>query len=253
MDIHIIPCLKDNYAYIVENKKTKNACVIDPSESEPVINFLKNKKLNLKYILNTHHHADHIGGNLELKKKFNSQILGFEKDKNRIPGIDIFLNDKQIWNFEGSDVLIEHVPGHTSAHIFYYFKNEESVFTGDTLFSFGCGRLFEGSYLEMVNSLKKIRSLPLKTKIFCGHEYTINNLKFCMELDKNNSELKEKYNQISKNIKNKLPSVPSALGDEIRLNIFLKFDDLNFKKRIGLEDLNEVDFFKKIRDLKDNF
>jgi hydroxyacylglutathione hydrolase len=253
MDIHIIPCLKDNYAYIVENKKTKNACVIDPSESEPVINFLKNKKLNLKYILNTHHHADHIGGNLELKKKFNSQILGFEKDKNRIPGIDIFLNDKQIWNFEGSDVLIEHVPGHTSAHIFYYFKNEESVFTGDTLFSFGCGRLFEGSYLEMVNSLKKIRSLPLKTKIFCGHEYTINNLKFCMALDKNNSELKEKYNQISNNIKNKLPSVPSALGDEIRLNIFLKFDDLNFKKRIGLGDLNEVDFFKKIRDLKDNF
>ena len=253
MDIHIIPCLKDNYAYIVENKKTKNACVIDPSESEPVINFLKNNKLNLKYILNTHHHADHIGGNLELKKKFNSQILGFEKDKNRIPGIDIFLNDKQIWNFEGSDVLVEHVPGHTSAHIFYYFKNEESVFTGDTLFSFGCGRLFEGSYLEMVNSLKKIKSLPLKTKIFCGHEYTISNLKFCMELDKNNSELKEKYNQISNNIKNKLPSVPSTLGDEIRLNIFLKFDDLNFKKRIGLGDLNEVDFFKKIRDLKDNF
>ena len=152
MDIHIIPCLKDNYAYIVENKKTKNVCVVDPSESEPVINFLKTNKLNLKYILNTHHHADHIGGNLELKKIFNSQILGFEKDKNRIPGIDIFLNDKQIWNFEGSDVLVEHVPGHTSGHIFYYFKNEESVFSGDTLFSFGCGRLFEGSYLEMVNS-----------------------------------------------------------------------------------------------------
>jgi len=149
--------------------------------------------------------------------------------------------------------LVEHVPGHTSGHIFYYFKNEESVFSGDTLFSYGCGRLFEGSYLEMVNSLKKIKSLPLKTKIFCGHEYTISNLKFCMELDKNNSELKEKYNQISKNIKNKLPSVPSNLGDEIKLNIFLKFDDLKFKKRIGLGDLNEVDFFKKIRDLKDNF
>ena len=253
MDIHIIPCLKDNYAYIVENKKTKSACVIDPSEAAPIISFLNTNKLNLKYILNTHHHADHIGGNLELKKKFNSQILGFEKDKNRIPGIDILLKNKEIWNFEGSDVLVEHVPGHTSGHIFYYFKNEGSVFTGDTLFSFGCGRLFEGSYLEMINSLKKIKSLPHKTKVFCGHEYTINNLKFCMEIDKNNSELKEKYTQINNSIKNKLPSVPCNLSDEIKLNVFLKFDDLKFKKRIGFEDLNEVDFFKKIRDLKDNF
>lgn len=253
MVTHIIPCLKDNYAYIVENKKTKNACVIDPSESEPIINFLNINKLNLKYILNTHHHADHIGGNLELKKKFNSKILGFEKDKNRIPGIDIFLKDKQIWNFEESNVLVEHVPGHTSGHIFYYFKNEEFVFTGDTLFSFGCGRLFEGSYLEMINSLKKIRSLPSKTKLYCGHEYTINNLKFCIEIDKNNPELKKKCTQVSNQIKNKLPSVPSSISEEIKFNIFLKFDDLEFKKSIGLEGLNEVDFFKKIRDLKDNF
>ncbi len=159
MDIHIIPCLKDNYAYIVENKKTKNVCVVDPSESEPVINFLKTNKLNLKYILNTHHHADHIGGNLELKKIFNSQILGFEKDKNRIPGIDIFLNDKQIWNFEGSDVLVEHVPGHTSGHIFYYFKNEESVFSGDTLFSFGCGRLFVGRSRAILLPVRKALQL----------------------------------------------------------------------------------------------
>jgi hydroxyacylglutathione hydrolase len=253
MDIHIIPCLKDNYAYIVENKKTKNACVIDPSESAPIKDFLNKNKLKLKFILNTHHHADHVGGNLELKKEFNSKILGFEKDKERIPGIDIVLKNRQIWNFENSDVLIEHVPGHTSGHIFYYFKNEEAAFTGDTLFSFGCGRLFEGSYLEMVNSLKKIKSLPSKTKIFCGHEYTMSNLNFCIEIDKNNAELKKKYNQISNNIKNKLPSVPSNLSDEMKLNIFLKFDDYKFKKQLGFQDLNEVDFFKKIRDLKDNF
>ena len=253
MNIHIIPCLKDNYAYIIENEKTKNACVIDPSESAPVLSFLEKNKLNLKYILNTHHHADHIGGNLDLKKKFNAKILGFIKDKNRIPGIDIALNDKEIWNFEGSDVLVEHVPGHTSGHIFYYFKDENSVFTGDTLFSFGCGRLFEGSYKEMVNSLKKIKSLPRKTKIFCGHEYTISNLKFCMAIDKNNSELKKKYNQIDNNINKNLTSMPANLDEEIELNIFLKFDNLEFKKKIGFEDLNEVDFFKKMRDLKDNF
>jgi len=253
MNIHIIPCLKDNYAYIIENKKTKNVCVIDPSEPDPVADFLEKNQLNLKYILNTHHHADHIGGNLDLKKKFNSKILGFVKDKSRIPGIDITLNDKEIWNFEGSDVLVEHVPGHTSGHIFYYFKKEDSVFTGDTLFSFGCGKLFEGSYEEMVNSLKKIKSLPKKTKIFCGHEYTISNLKFCMTIDKDNSELKEKYNQINNNINKNITSMPTNLAEEMKLNIFLKFDDLEFKKKLGFEDMNEVDFFKKIRDLKDNF
>jgi len=253
MNIHIIPCLKDNYAYIIENKKTKNVCVIDPSEPDPIADFLEKNQLNLKYILNTHHHADHIGGNLDLKKKFNSKILGFVKDKSRIPGIDITLNDKEIWNFEGSDVLVEHVPGHTSGHIFYYFKKEDSVFTGDTLFSFGCGKLFEGSYEEMVNSLKKIKFLPKKTKIFCGHEYTISNLKFCMTIDKDNSGLKEKYNQINNNINKNITSMPTNLADEMKLNIFLKFDDLEFKKKLGFEDMNEVDFFKKIRDLKDNF
>jgi hydroxyacylglutathione hydrolase len=253
MNIHIIPCLKDNYAYIIENEKTKNACVIDPSESDPILSFLEKNKLNLKYILNTHHHADHIGGNLDIKKKFNCKILGFIKDKNRIPGIDIALNDKEIWNFEGSDVLVEHVPGHTSGHVFYYFKNENSVFTGDTLFSFGCGRLFEGSYKEMVSSLKKIKCLPKKTEIFCGHEYTISNLKFCMAIDKDNSELKEKFNQIYNNINKNITSMPANLAEEMKLNVFLKFDDLEFKKKMGFADLGEVDFFKKIRDLKDNF
>jgi hydroxyacylglutathione hydrolase len=253
LKVHTIPCLSDNFAYIIESEKTKNACIIDPSESKPILKFIEKNKLNIKYILNTHHHADHVGGNLELKKKFNAKILGFCKDKNRIPGIDILLNDNEIWKFENSEVLIGHVPGHTSGHIFYYFKNEDSAFTGDTLFSYGCGRLFEGSYLEMVNSLKRIKALPSKTKIFCGHEYTISNLKFCIEVDKNNIELKNKYAQIRKSVQNNLPSVPSLLSDEIKLNVFLKFDDYNFKKTLEMEDLNEVDFFKKIRELKDNF
>lgn len=253
LKIEIIPCLKDNFSFVIYNKINRNSLVIDPGEVEPIIYFIKKNNLKLNYILNTHHHSDHIGGNLELKKKYSLKIVGSKMDQKRIPGIDIVLKNRQIWNFENSDVLIEHVPGHTSGHIFYYFKNEEAAFTGDTLFSFGCGRLFEGSYLEMVNSLKKIKSLPSKTKIFCGHEYTMSNLKFCIEIDKNNAELKKKYNQISNNIKNKLPSVPSDLSDEMNLNIFLKFDDYKFKKQLGFQDLNEVDFFKKIRDLKDNF
>ena len=214
-EIRLFNCLSDNFGYLIHDPASKATASIDAPEAGPIVKALQREGWTLTDILLTHHHADHIGGNLDLKKKFNAKILGFIKDKNRIPGIDIALNDKEIWNFEGSDVLVEHVPGHTSGHIFYYFKNENSAFTGDTLFSFGCGRLFEGSYKEMVDSLKKIKSLPRKTKIFCGHEYTISNLKFCMAIDNSNSKLKEKYNQINNNINKNLTSMPANLDEEI--------------------------------------
>ena len=163
MQIEIIPCLKDNYSYIIVDKSKNSACVIDPSESQPVINFVEKNNIKLKYILNTHHHFDHIGGNEELKKKFGSIILGFEKDSYRIPKIDVLLEDNQIWKAENFIAKIIHVPGHTSGHICFHFFNEKLVFTGDTLFSLGCGRIFEGTYKEMFNSLSKIKSLPKET------------------------------------------------------------------------------------------
>jgi hydroxyacylglutathione hydrolase len=252
MNIDIIPCLKDNYSYVVSDNKTGNACVIDAPDSIPIKNFLKKKKLNLKYILNTHHHSDHVGGNLELKKEFKCKILGFRDDKNRIPGIDILLNDKQNFKFEETEIITEHTPGHTSGHIIFFFKKEKYLFTGDTLFSFGCGRLFEGSYLDMVNSLKKIKKLPIDTKIFFGHEYTSNNLIFSENLTQNNKALKANYEKFLKDLNKKKFSTPSTLEVENKFNIFLQFDNEKFKKEINLNHLNELDFFKKIRDLKDN-
>ena len=192
MRIEIIPCLQDNYSYLIIDESNNSACVIDPSEAQPIISFVVNNNISLKYILNTHHHFDHIGGNKELKNKFGSTILGFKNDSHRIPEIDILLEDNQIWRAENFVAQIIHIPGHTSGHICFHFFNEKLVFTGDTLFSLGCGRIFEGTYKEMFESLNKIKSLPEETKVYCGHEYTLSNLKFCIKYNPENRNLKKK-------------------------------------------------------------
>ena len=163
MKIEIIKCLQDNYSYLIIDEKNKNACVVDPSEAKPIINFIKKNQINLKYILNTHHHYDHVGGNLELKKKYNCSIIGFKGDKDRIPKIDILVENNQIWKEDNFETKIYHIPGHTKGHIAYYFYKEKKIFTGDTLFSLGCGRIFEGTYEQMFNSLNKIKDCLLYT------------------------------------------------------------------------------------------
>ena len=183
MQVIPIPCLVDNYAYIINDNISKAVAVVDPSEASPVIDFLKKQNLKLDYILNTHHHYDHIGGNIELKKLYNAKVIGFAGDKNRIPGIDIALEDNVKWTFGKSSVKILHIPGHTLGHICFFFENEQIAFTGDTLFSLGCGRIFEGDHKQMLTSLNKIKKLPRDTKIYCGHEYTYKNAEFCMKYD----------------------------------------------------------------------
>ncbi len=239
MKVEIIPCLQDNYSYLIIDEDRHEACVVDPSEAKPIIDYLSGKNINLKYILNTHHHYDHIGGNTELKKKFGSVILGFNGDAKRIPEIDILLKDNEIWNSGNFKAKIIHIPGHTLGHICFYFFNENLLFTGDTLFSLGCGRIFEGTYEQMYDSLNKLKSLPKETKIYCGHEYTLNNSKFCLEHDSENSSLLKKIEFIKKQRNNNLPTIPSTLQDEIDCNIFLRANDLKT--------------FSKLRDLKDNF
>ena len=239
MKVEIIPCLQDNYSYLIIDEDKLEACVVDPSEAKPIINYLSDKNINLKYILNTHHHYDHIGGNTELKKKFGTVVLGFNGDAKRIPEIDILLKDNEIWNIGNFKAKIIHIPGHTTGHICFYFFEENLLFTGDTLFSLGCGRIFEGTYEQMYNSLNKLKSLPKETKIYCGHEYTLNNSKFCLEHDSENSSLLKKIEFIKKQRNNNLPTIPSTLQDEIDCNIFLRANDLKS--------------FSKLRDLKDNF
>jgi hydroxyacylglutathione hydrolase len=239
MRIEIIPCLQDNYSYLVIDEKKNNACVIDPGESAPIIKYLDDNKINLKFILNTHHHYDHIDGNKDLKKKYQAKILGYQGDKDRIPNIDVLLKDGEIWKQENFESKIIYVPGHTLGHICFYFFKDKAIFTGDTLFSLGCGRLFEGTYAQMFISLNKLKELPLDTKIFCGHEYTLSNSKFCAAHDKNNRNLKKKILEIKKKLNNNLPTIPTTIKEELECNIFLR--------------ANNLETFSKLRDLKDKF
>ncbi len=252
MIIKIIPCLNDNYSYLIFEKKTNTVSIVDPSEFK-ACDYVINEYKKLDFILNTHHHADHVGANLELKKKYNSKILGFISDKDRIPGIDLFLKENQKHKIGNLEFEVIFVPGHTKGHIAFFFRKEKIAFTGDTLFSLGCGRVFEGTYEEMFNSLNKIKNLPPETKIYCGHEYTKSNLNFCLAYDAKNAFLKEKKIDIQKKLNSNQPTIPSTLEQEIKTNIFLRCNDNEIKHTLGLKDSSEVEVFSKLRELKDSF
>ena len=252
MKIEIIPCLNDNYSYLIFEKETNIISIVDPSDFNACDEVIRKYK-KLDYILNTHHHLDHVGGNLELKDKYNSKILASEKDKRRIPGIDILLKDKQIFKIGNLEFKIIFIPGHTSGHIDFYFKKEKILFSGDTLFSLGCGRVFEGTHAEMLNSLNKLKSLPSDTKVYCGHEYTKRNLDFCLKYDNKNQFLKDKIKEVNLRLKDNLPTIPTSIGDEIKTNIFLRCEDKAIKQALSLKDSSDQEIFAKLRDLKDAF
>ena len=252
MKIDIIPCLSDNYSYLIHEERTNTVSILDPSDFSTCDEKIK-KYNKLDYILNTHHHADHIDGNLKLKKKYNSKILGFGLDKLRIPGIDISLKENQKHKIGNLEFEVIFVPGHTKGHIAFFFRKEKVVFTGDTLFSLGCGRVFEGTHKEMFESLNKLKNLPLDTKVFCGHEYTKSNLKFCLAYDEQNVLLKQREKRVEDKLRNNLPTIPTTIEEEIKTNIFLKCDDPSIKQILNLDTASDDKVFSKLRDLKDSF
>jgi hydroxyacylglutathione hydrolase len=239
MEVKIIPCLEDNYAYLLIDNTNNTACIIDPSEASPIINYLEKNKIKLSYILNTHHHYDHVGGNKKLKEIYGAKVIGYIDDKKRIPEIDIIVKNNQIWKEKNFEAKIIHIPGHTKGHICFYFFNEKKIFSGDTLFSLGCGKIFEGTYAQMFESLNFFKTLPQDTNIYCGHEYTLKNSEFCLKHDPNNPNLKKKIQKIKEKLNKNLPTLPTTIKDEIECNIFLRTENL--------------ENFSKLRDLKDNF
>ena len=253
MQITPIPCLNDNYAYIINDQKTGIVSVVDPSDSKPIIQYLKNNKLNLNFIFNTHHHFDHVGGNLDLKMKYNSQIVCSAYDQDKVPGADIKKKDNEYFIFGETKFKVIHVPGHTLDHIIFFSEMDKVLFSGDTLFSLGCGRVFEGSYEQMFDSLEKIKKLPNSTKIYCGHEYTNNNGKFCIEIDKDNSKLQKRIKEVRNKIDLNEPTIPVTLQDEIETNIFFRYDNEKIKKSVGADNASNIEVFKKLRNLKDQF
>lgn len=254
LQIELVPCLKDNYAYLLHDVDTGTVGVVDPSEAVPVIDALSKKKCNLTYILNTHHHHDHTGGNAELKARYGAKVIGSAVDKDRIPGIDIVLNDGDKWMFAGHEVHVIETPGHTRGHISFYFPGSGAIFTGDTLFSLSCGKLFEGTPDQMLSSLRKIMSLPDDTNIYCGHEYTLGNSKFALSIEPNNEALQSYAAHVAHLRSKGLPTIPTTLKMEKSCNPFLRTSSIEIRRSLQIpETANEAEALGVIRLAKDHF
>ncbi|WCJ41296.1 Hydroxyacylglutathione hydrolase 2 mitochondrial [Euphorbia peplus] len=254
IQIELVPCLRDNYAYLLHDMDTGTVGVVDPSEAVPVIDALSKKNRNLNYILNTHHHHDHTGGNEELKARYGAKVIGSAVDKDRIPGIDIVLSDGDRWMFAGHEVHVMETPGHTRGHISFYFPGSAAIFTGDTLFSLSCGKLFEGTPDQMHSSLKKITSLPDDTNLYCGHEYTLSNSKFALSIEPHNKALQSYASQVAHLRSKSQPTIPTTLKVEKACNPFLRTSSTEIRKSLKIpETANDAEALGMIREAKDNF
>ena len=249
LEIEIVPCLSDNYAYLV--KSGGQCAVVDPSEPEPVRAALAKKGWTLTHILNTHHHLDHCGGNLELKAETGATIVGPGKDRARIPGLEVGVDEGSGWEFDGRKVQVLEVPAHTRGAITFVIDGH--AFTGDTLFLMGCGRLFEGDPKMMWTSLSKLMTLPDQTKIYCGHEYTQSNGRFALTLEPGNQALKARMDEVNALRAAGKPTVPASMGLEKQTNPFLRPDQPEIRKSLGMERADTVAAFGEIRARKDRF
>lgn len=253
LEIHQIPVLSDNYVWLVREPASGDCAVVDPAVAGPVQSKLKELGWRLTHILNTHHHNDHTGGNLELKEAWGLTVVGPRADRDRIPGIDIEVSDGETYRFGAETAEVFDVPGHTRGHIAYWFKASDALFCGDTLFAMGCGRLFEGTPEQMWESLGKLRPLPGATRVYCAHEYTQTNARFALTVDPRNAALIARAKQVDEMRAEDISTVPSTMAEERATNPFLRADNDAVKEAVGLPGGDPVSVFAEIRRRKDHF
>jgi hydroxyacylglutathione hydrolase len=257
MKTYRLPALRDNYIFLLHDPQQNVAAVVDPAEAGPVLHKLAELGAPLVAILNTHHHRDHVGGDQALLKHFpNAVVYASEADRGRIPGQQIFLQEGDRVPFGDRTAEVLFVPGHTRGHIAYYFPplsvgEPGDLFCGDTLFAGGCGRLFEGTPAQMVDSLSKIRQLPDQTRVWCAHEYTLNNLKFALTVDAHNPSLLRRFAEVQQLRQQLEATVPSDLGIEKQTNPFLRWDEPNLLNTTKTQD--PIQSFARLRGMKDGF
>ncbi len=257
MEIYRLPALSDNYIFLLHDPNQKIAAVVDPAEVKPVLEKLELLGAELVTIFNTHHHHDHVGANQSLIQKFPKlTVYGGVEDRGRIPGQQVFLQEGDRVHFAERVGEVLFVPGHTSGHIAYYFPplvagEIGELFCGDTLFAGGCGRLFEGTPVQMVDSLSKLRSLPENTRIWCAHEYTLKNLQFAMTVDQENPDLQARFAEVKAARSRNEATVPSMIGVEKRTNPFLRWEQPALQLAVQSQDA--VQTFARLRGKKDRF
>ncbi len=257
MQVIRLRALSDNYIFLLHDIQQNVAAVVDPAEAEPVLDKLDQLSAELVAIFNTHHHYDHVGANLQLMQKFPEvKVYGGAEDRGRIPGQQIFLRQGDRIQFADRIGEVIFVPGHTRAHIAYYFPPEKpgevgELFCGDTLFAGGCGRLFEGTPQQMVDSLNKLAALPDNTRVWCAHEYTLKNLQFALTVEQDNTELQNRYLQVQASRQRGEATVPSLLGVEKQTNPFLRYSQPALQ--LITKSQNPVQTFARLRGMKDQF
>jgi hydroxyacylglutathione hydrolase len=249
LQIELVPCLSDNYAYLIRDADSGLCAVVDPSEPDPVRRALGGTRLT--HILNTHHHFDHTGGNVPLKEEFGAVVVGPEKDRDRIPGIDVGVSEDAPWQFGGHEARILEIPAHTRGHIAFVFGG--IAFTGDTLFAMGCGRLFEGTPETMWQSLSKLMRLSDDTAIYCGHEYTLSNGRFALSVEPGNTALQARMKDVEAMRARNAPTIPSTMGLEKHTNPFLRAASPEIRRTLGLEKASDAEVFGELRRRKDSF
>jgi len=257
MEVYRIPALSDNYIFLLYDPQQNIAAVVDPAEAQPVLQRLQELKAELVAIFNTHHHSDHVGGNRELMKQFPGvRVYGGAEDEGRILGQQVFLQEGDRVSFADQEAEVLFVPGHTRAHIAYYFPPTNDgetgeLFCGDTLFAGGCGRLFEGSPGQMVTSLTKLKALPDNTRVWCAHEYTLKNLQFALTVDGSNPDLQSRFAEVKAVRSRSEATVPSTLGVEKRTNPFMRWNQPALQSAV--KSLDPVQTFARLRGMKDRF
>lgn len=251
LQIHMFPCLKDNYGYLLHDEDAGVTATVDTPEAAAIQSALRDRGWRLTHILNTHHHADHAGGNLELKAATGCTIIGPRADAARIPGIDIEVGEGDVYNLGGHPVQVFETPGHTSGHIVFFLPEERAAFVGDTLFAMGCGRLFEGTPAQMWHSLQKIMSWPDDTRLYCAHEYTQANARFALTVEPQNQTLIARSQAVDRMRAQNQPTIPTTVREEKATNPFLRPASPDLKATIGLTGADEVAVFAKTRALKD--
>ncbi len=251
LEIEQFICRSDNFGILAHDSETGETALIDAPEERAILSAVERTGWRPTMILTTHHHPDHVEANLALKERFGLTIIGPAAEAGRIPGIDSTVKEGDTVRVGKQAVRVIETPGHTAGHVSYYFADSGVVFTADTLFALGCGRLFECKPPVMLASLQKLAALPLETTVYCGHEYTETNARFALTVDPTNPVLKERAKEIARLRSEGKPTLPTTIGAEMATNPFLRAHDPVIRRNLGMEGASEEEVFAEIRKRKD--